>query len=369
MILKNIRLKNFRNYNDIFISFDSNINIIYGENGQGKTNLLESIYFLSLTKSYRTFNDSNLIKNNEFFLKIKGVFFNELLPFNCDIYVDKNKKNLKIDETEFKKIDDYIKNMNIIIFHPEDLQLIKGNPIDRRRYLNIQLSQINKKYLSILNSYEKLLKQRNKLLKKMQKKQKVDNIYFEIITDNLIEKAIYIYKNRKNYIENINVNSSKIFFDISKISDFNIKYKSNMFLNCEIDELKDKIKNNFENLKENEIKYGTTLIGPHRDDFEFNIGNKNMRIYSSQGQQRMAVISLKLSEIPIFKIYKKTYPILLLDDVFSELDYKKINNLLKYIINNIQVFITVNELKNINKKILKKAKLIKIEDGKIKEEV
>ena len=198
----------------------------------------------------------------------------------------------------------------------------------------------------------------------------IDHNYLNILTDYLIEKAITIYKLRKKFIDKLNKNIEKIYYDITKINNFNIKYKSSIDLEgLSYDSLKNKLEEKFNEMKTQELKLKTTLVGPHRDDLEFYLDNLNLKNYGSKGQQRIAIISLKLGEIDIFKQYKENTPILLLDDVFSELDEKKKNNLLKYIKNDIQVVITTTDINNINKKIIKNSKIIEINNGKIKGEV
>lgn len=372
MVLKDLTITNFRNYKNLTTSFSPNVNIIYGNNGEGKTNLLESIYVLGLTKSHKSLIDNHLIKNESQYARISGVVNNGLMNSKLEITIEPKKKQLKIDGNSITKVADYLTKMNIIIFYPEDLELIKGSPMERRRYLNIQLSQIHPNYLKVLNDYNKILKQRNEILKNYNRTKKLNQDYFDIVTDTLIEKGTKLYLYRENYIKNVNQNIRDIYYNIMNIKNFKIIY--NPSVNIKVykrQEIFEKFKEQLNRNYEMEIKTGITSIGPHRDDFDFMIGNNNLKNYGSQGQQRSAVLSLKLSEIPIFKSYKNTYPILLLDDVFSELDDYKKNNLLRYIVNDIQTFITTTDLKSINQDILTQAKIIKIENSNIvcKEEV
>lgn len=365
MIIKNIKLKNFRNYENLNTKFYKGINIIYGCNAQGKTNLLESIYVLGLTKSHRSFIDDNLIEKNKEFSIIEGTINSGSLDKKLIININKKSKKLSIDNNSIKKVSDYISNMNIIIFYPDDLEILKGSPQLRRKYLNIELSQLYSNYYIVLNEYNKLLKIRNDYLKKMNKKLTVDLNYFEILTSYLIEKAILIYKMRNKFIEKINNNCSKIYEDIMNLSNFEIVYVSNLDLNKSNDELKQDLLLKYNEKLDYDIKLCSTSFGPHKDDLVFLLNNQNLRLYGSQGQQRIAVLSLKLSEIEIFKKYKETTPILLLDDIFSELDDIKKNNLVKYISKDIQTIITTTELNNIDKKLIKKSKLFKIEEGNL----
>ncbi len=366
MILKKIDLINFRNYEKLSVRFYKGINIIYGDNAQGKTNLLESIYVLGITKSHRSFIDNNLIMDTKNFSSISGIINKGSLDINLKIIIENNKKVLNIDNSIIKRISDYISNMNIIIFYPDDLELLKGSPQIRRKYFNLELSQLYSNYYIVLNEYNKLLKIRNEYLKKMANKIYVDKNYFDILTNYLVDKAIILIKMRRKYVEKINNYSHKIFKDIMELDNFNLKYIPSI----------DIVYDNEDNYKENiikffndklyyDIKMCSTTYGPHKDDYEFLLDNINLKNYGSQGQQRIAVLCLKLSEIEIFKKYKETTPILLLDDVFSELSDDKKNNLLKYISKDIQTIITTTELNNLDKKLIKKSKLFKIESGKL----
>lgn len=365
MVLEELNLKHFRNYDSLKIKLSPHINIIYGNNAQGKTNLLESIYVLGITRSHRLNIDNNLIKDGEEICRISGISKNDRIKKRLEITLSKNQKELKIDKNDIKKVSDYIlSSLNIIIFYPEDLEIIKGSPNIRRNFLNLELSQLSDNYLKILTEYNKLLKIRNDYLKKQNKNISVDENYFWIITNYMIDKAILIYKMRKKFVEKLNLQCSNIFQQIAKLENFHILYKSNLS-DLSQDNLKEEMLKKYKSNLKREIKLGTTLFGPHRDDLEFYLENKNLKDYGSQGQQRLSVLSMKLSEIEIFKTYKNTYPILLLDDVFSELDDIKKNNIIKFINKDIQVIITTTDLKRINKKIFESAKIFKIKNGEI----
>lgn len=362
MYLKDINIRNFRNYKNLSVEFIDGINIIYGNNGQGKTNLLESLYVLGMTKSHRSYIDNNLIKNDEIAFKIKGTLCVDKINTKLEISASESEKKLKINKNDVKKVSDYISTMNIIIFYPDDLSLIKGSPSERRRFLNSEISQLYSEYLTILNDYQKLLKMRNDCLKK----NRIDENYFKIITDYLIEKACIIYKMRYKFILKINESVGKIYENLCGIENFNIIYKTSiMFDSFEKDSIKKSLNDLYKKNYEKEIKNKATLFGPHRDELEFLIGNDNIKNFGSQGQQRMAILAIKLAEIAIFRQYKGNTPILLLDDVFSELDRKKRNSLIEYIKNDIQTIITTTDLSNINKKLRDEAKLIEIKNGNI----
>ena len=371
MILKQLSVKNFRNYEEADLSLNSKINIFYGQNAQGKTNLLESIYFLSFTKSHRSFIDNNLIRNGEKYLKIKGIIKTEsLFDTKLEISLEKDKKNIFVDGDIYKKVSDYITKLNIIIFYPDDLDIIKGSPNIRRRYINSEISQYDNNYLLILNKFRKIQHMRNDYLKKIISYNNYDKQYFIIINDYYIKSSIDIYFARNNFIEELNKYIDKIFYDLTGLRGFHIEYKNSLnidnFNNMNFNEIEELFKEKLNNSFDFELKIGSSLIGPNKDDIEFFLNDLNLKNYGSQGQQRIAVLTTKLAEIEILKNHSLETPILLLDDVFSELDDEEKNRLLKYINQDIQTIITTTDLKNIDSKIIKKSKLFEIENGNIK---
>ena len=361
MYLKRVELKNFRNYSSLKISFNKGINIIYGNNAQGKTNLLESIYVLALTNTFRNVYDTDLIMKDRKFFNIKGILKNSKLDTTLNISYDNIKKRMMIDDSEIMKVSNYISVINTILFTPDDLDIIKGPPLVRRKFLNTELSQLYSNYYILLSEYEKILKMRNDYIKNGV----LDINYYDIITSFLIEKDILIFKIRKKFIERINNYAAEIFKNITGLTGFKIVYKPNLDYS-EYDYDKNKILEVFKDKYDSEYKFLSTFYGIHKDDFEFYLGDSNLKLYGSQGQMRISVLTLKLSEIEIFKKWKGSTPILLLDDVFSEIDEIKNNNLLNYLSRDLQVIITAVSLNSFNKEILSNAKVFRIESGKIK---
>lgn len=362
MILKKIELFNFRNYNYLKVILNPKINVFIGKNGMGKTNILESIYFLAITKSYRTNFDNRMIKEKETITKVKGVLLKEnKLSSNLEMQIINDVKKAIIDKTEIKKLGDYISNLNVIIFSPESIELIKGSPNIRRRFLNIEITQIDKKYLKQLSNYNELLKIRNGYLKLIKDNKKIDKLYFDVITDKLIENAIYLYQKRNDYIKEINKYLEKIYLEIAEKGKLRIKYINNIDSYEDI-KIKEYLNQKYKNSYKSEIEQGKTLYGPHRDDFLFVLDDKDIKNYGSQGQQRMAILSLKLSEIEIFKNITNEDPILLLDDIFSELDKFKKKKFIEYISKKTQTIITTTD---INKKSLNNATIFTVKDEKI----
>ena len=367
MKIKQIKLINFRNLENVELNFTNNINIIIGGNGAGKTNILEAVYLNSLTKSFRANNDIELIKFNKDFLTIKTTIkensYNEKVLYN----IDKISKKIYLNSNKITKLSEYIGKYPVVISTPEDVLMIKTSPSNRRDVLNISICQFNKEYFKTLNEYNKLLKLRNDYLKRILVNSNSDMKYFEIITTKLIEKAIYIYIERNKYINSINSYLGSIFEHICLNKNLILKYSPNVDITEYDDEniskiLQKKFKRDFNK----EISLGMTISGPHRDDFNFYLDNKDMKFYSSEGQKKMAVISYKLAEMKLFQEQEDKKPIILLDDLFSELDIKNKNRLVKYIPEDLQVIITSNDLKGINKSIRDNAKIFKIKDSEVR---
>ena len=365
MKITKLKLVNFRNYSKLDISFDNNMNIFIGDNAQGKTNVLEAIVILALTKSHRDGVNQNIIMFNKNKCKISGTIRNEDIINKLNISISPEEKQLNINNTIIKKVADYISYLNIIVFTPDDIEIIKGSPGVRRNLLNIQLSQLSREYLKIYNEYNKLLKTRNEYLKILFNNNIADNNYLDIITDKLIEKAIYIYLKRNEYINLVNLNINRLYNEMGENSTLSVEYTTNVvFDNFDIENIRKKLKYTYKKNYMKELNNGMTIYGPHRDDFYFKYNDKDLKYFGSQGQQKLAVLSLKLSEISIFKDISGTSPILLFDDVFSELDIKKRNKLLKIINENeTQSIITTTDLKNINKKYIDKSAVFIVKNG------
>lgn len=364
MKIKKIRLKNFRNYDDLELDFNDNLNIIIGDNAQGKTNLLESIYVLAVTKSFLSINDKNLIKFNNKFSIVKGVLESKNNNVNLDILFNENGKIVKINGKEVKKLSEYISIVNVVIFSVDNVRLFRDSPSSRRKYFNIQISQINRKYLKILNDYNIILRQRNEFLKIMNPNKKSDMDYLEIINNKYCELAIEIFKYRRKYVDDINRYLNDMFSYITNLNGLKLNYVSNIITSnsdSSKNEVLEKLQKNFNK----ELQYKMTLVGPNRDDFYFSLNNKNLSLFGSQGQIRSAVLALKFSEVKIFTNAVGDSPILLLDDIFSELDIKKRNNILKYLDENVQTIITTTDIENISDDIRNKASVYKIKEGKL----
>lgn len=360
MFFKSVELKNYRNYDLLKLKFTPTINIIVGKNGQGKTNILESLYYTGHLKSHRVCDDTILIKNSKKNFKIlskiqKNEFLDEIKIENTEY-----SRKIYLNNDEITKKSEYLELINIILFEPSNLELIKGAPNIRREFLNDAIININHSYYNILNDYNKLLKMRNEYLKSRRN----DKEYLEVLDKYFIDKAMLIYQMRNKYINKINEFITNIFRDIMNIDNLKIQYKSFYNILLEQENPKEYFQNFLKENYEKEKNIGLTSEGPHKDDFVFLTNQINLKEYGSQGQQRAGVISLKFAEAEIIKKYKKTLPVLLLDDVFSELDGIRKNNLLKYLSSGSQVILTTTDINKISKKLIDNANIIKIEQYK-----
>ena len=365
MKISSLKLQNFRNYSSLDISFNDRLNIIIGKNAQGKTNILEAIYFLSITKSNLPVNDKTCIKKDELFTKIIGNISDIHGNKKLEILMNANGKKLTIDGNEIKKHSLYIGNLKVIIFNPDDVRLIKDAPGNRRRFINIEISQLYSRYINILNEYNLILKQRNEYLKVI-KNGNINELYFDIINEKLVDLAYDIYKYRIKFIDDLNKYVGVVFKNISGYEGLSIKYLPNVDIS-NMDNFKENMLSKLKVNYDRELFIGNTLVGPHRDDFSFKLDENDLLVYGSQGQIKMAILALKLAEIDVFNDECSEYPVLLLDDLFSELDVEKRNKVINYLNRDIQTIVTTTDLKNIDKRLIKKAIIYEIADAKILE--
>lgn len=373
MIVENIALYNYRNYPLLNLKFNKKLNIIIGNNGEGKTNILESIYVLAITKSFRDSDVDNLIMHDQPYgiVKCNVSNQNQKKELKIEFYRDKSNKKIYLDDKQIKTYNDYLASLNVILFSQNDMDIIRGTPANKRKYLNVEIGQTSSKYIRIVNEYNKYLKQRNDLLKKYNFSSESDKILLDILTSKLVDEGCLIYTYRNNYINDINSRISDIFEFFTGISGLKIRYINSIsFSSFDLSVLKGELSKKFSKNIFKETTQGSTLYGPHRDDFIFEVDQRDLSLFGSQGQQRLAIIALKLSEIELLKNCTGCNPVILLDDIFSELDKSKRNKLLDYINKNVQTIITTTDIKNINKKYLKNAKVVTIKNGSVfKEEV
>lgn len=363
MIIKSLELSNYRNYEYESIEFDKGINILYGNNAQGKTNILEAIYLCITSKSHRASNDKELINFNKDDCHIKVYIEKKGVENRIDIHIKKNKsKGIAINSMPIKKASDLFGLANVVFFSPEDLSIIKDGPSERRKFIDLELCQLDKLYLNSLIEYNKVLNQRNKLLKELYFRDDFKDT-LDIWDMQLVKYGKEIIKQRESFIDILNSIIKKIHFDLtSEIEELNIEYDKNVSFS-------DFEKKLFLS-RENDCRLKTTGVGPHRDDIGFFIKSLNTdtpidaRKYASQGQQRTVALSLKLSEIELVEKSTGDYPILLLDDVLSELDELRQDKLLNSI-KHIQTIISCTGIEDFLKRNVDINKIFKISEGKI----
>ncbi|WP_413377087.1 DNA replication/repair protein RecF [Alkalihalobacillus sp. 1P02AB] len=367
MHIKSLTIKHFRNYQDAQVSFDPKVNVCIGENAQGKTNIIEAIYVLALAKSHRTSNDKELISWGEEFARIQGEVIKKGSPLKLDVIISIKGKKVKLNGLEQRKLSEYIGAVNVVMFAPEDLNLVKGSPQGRRKFIDRELGQINPLYLYHLGLYQKVLQQRNQLLKQLQiKKGSLEML--DILTDQMIPLAAEIIQKRYRFLKQLQKWAEQIHSDISRGKEsLKITYLPSSGVSEELDltKIKDILYQTYQEKKQKEIQRGVTLFGPHRDDLGFEVNGKNVQTFGSQGQQRTTALSIKLAEIELIHSEIGEYPILLLDDVLSELDDYRQSHLIETIQKRVQTFVTTTNLAGVHKQALEQASIFEVEQGTI----
>ena len=336
MVVKQIELQNFRNYDTLCLPLHGGINILYGDNAQGKTNILEAIYLCGTTKSHKGSKDKELIQLGESEAHIRMQLEKNQIPHRIDMHLKKSKaKGVAIDGIPIRKSSELFGMIHIVFFSPEDLSMIKNGPAERRRFLDLELCQLNKLYLHYLSGYNKALNQRNNLLKQIGlKRELLDTI--DIWDSKLLEYGEQLISCRKAFITQLNEILPPIHNKLSGGKEsLLIQYEPNVTQELFAARLKE--------LRERDIITKMTNCGPHRDDISFFIGGEDVKKYGSQGQQRTAALSLKLAELELVRETIKEKPVLLLDDVLSELDRKRQIQLLNSI-EDLQTIITCTGL-------------------------
>lgn len=357
MILKSLELANFRNYEELNISFDKGTNILYGDNAQGKTNILEAIYVSATTKSHKGSKDKEIINFDKEEAHIRTYLEKENVETRVDMHLRKNKsKGIAIDGQKIKKAADLMGLLNVVFFSPEDLSIIKDGPAERRRFADMELCQLDSFYLYNLNHYNKIIGQRNKLLKDMYFQPELKET-LNIWDSQLVSFGSKIIERREQFVKQL----GNIIFDIHKKlsggkEELVIAYEPDV----SIEDFEKQMKYN----QDKDIRLKQTTTGPHRDDFSFVVNGVDIRKYGSQGQQRTAALSLKLSEIELVKKISKDTPVLLLDDVLSELDSNRQNYLLNSI-GNIQTIITCTGLDEFINNRFEINKIFKVTNGTV----
>ena len=359
MIVKKLELENFRNYKELDLELDPGKNILYGNNAQGKTNILEAIYICSTTKSHRSNKDIELIKFNERESHIKIFLDKKDKEYRIDVHLRKNKtKGIAVNGIPIKRASELFGIFNVIFFAPEDLNIIKNGPSERRRFMDLELCQLDKIYVHNLINYNKVLNQRNRVLKDISFNPKLEET-LDVWDEQLVLYGKEIIKKREEFIKEISKIIKPIHEDLTnKEETIKIDYHKN----TEAKNFEKNLKRN----RSNDLKYKSTSVGPHRDDILFFNKDINIRTYGSQGQKRTIALSLKLAEIELVKKVINDTPVLLLDDVLSELDSDRQNHLLDRL-NDIQTIITCTGLDEFVENSFNIDRILKVDNAKVTE--
>ncbi|MBR6898427.1 MAG: DNA replication/repair protein RecF [Lachnospiraceae bacterium] len=336
MIISSIELKNYRNYDEIHIDLDRNVNILFGDNAQGKTNILEAVYVCATTKSHRLAKDRDIIRFGEDESHIKMIVDDEGISTRIDMHLKKNKnKGIAIDGLSLKRASDLFGRLNVVFFSPEDLQIIKSGPSERRRFIDSELCQIDRIYLNNIVSFNRILDQRNRILKDINFRPDYEEL-LDVVDMQLVQFGAQVIEDREKFVKEL----GEIILPVhDKLTGGKEKLEIVYEKDVEISELEEALKKG----RARDIKNKSTGNGPHRDDLRFCVGGIDIRKYGSQGQQRTAALSVKLAEISLVEKITGKKPVLLLDDVLSELDSSRQRFLLESI-EGIQTLITCTGL-------------------------
>ena len=360
MKIKQLKLKNYRNYDLLDLEFDSSTNIFYGDHAQGKTNILESIYLCGTTKSHRGTKDRDLIKFGKEESHIEAVVEKNEVPFKIDIHLKKDSpKGIAINKMPIRKASELFGVINIVFFSPEDLNIIKNGPSERRRFIDLELAQLDKVYLSDLSNYNRIVNQRNKLLKDAYNRQELLET-LDVWDIQLCHYGNKIIDRRNLFIYQLNQ-------IVEKVHEHLTGKKEKLYISYEPSNGKMNLEQAIKRNRERDIRMKSTSVGPHRDDICFMTDEIDIRKFGSQGQQRTAALSLKLSEIELVKQVTKDMPILLLDDVLSELDQHRQNYLLDSICD-VQTLITCTGVDDFVNKRFSINKIFHVEKGNVTKE-
>ena len=357
MIIESIELKNYRNYDKLHMDFSHGTNILYGDNAQGKTNILEAIYVCATTKSHRGSKDKEIIQFDRDESHIKLNVRKRDVPYRIDMHLKKNRaKGVAVNGVPIKKASELFGIVNVVFFSPEDLNLIKNGPAERRRFIDLELCQLNKLYVHSLVQYNKIVTQRNKLLKDIMFRPDYEET-LDIWDMQLVQYGREVIRCREAFVGQLNDLIGGIHRQLSgEKESLHISYEPNVT----VDMFEDTLRKS----RPSDLKQRTTLTGPHRDDLSFIINDIDIRRFGSQGQQRTAALSLKLAEIELVKKIVNDYPILLLDEVLSELDGSRQNHLLSGI-NHIQTMITCTGLEDFVNNRFRIDKIFKVVSGEV----
>ena len=368
MYIERLALTDYRNYAALELSFSPHINVLIGENAQGKTNVMEAIYVLSMAKSHRTSNDRELIRWEQEYGKIEGDIHRKYGRLPLELVISKKGKKARVNHLEQNRLSLYIGQLNVVMFAPEDLNLVKGSPSVRRRFLDMEIGQISPVYLHDLLNFQKVLKQRNAILRDNRGKLNLNDVMFDVYTEQYIQVAIQIIRKRFYFMELLQKWAEPIHKGISRgMESLKISYGTLKGLDSgqTKEEMESVLAQRLLEMRSRELERGLTLIGPHRDDLHFYVNGYDIQTFGSQGQQRTTALSLKLAEIELVKQEVGEAPVLLLDDVLSELDDYRQSHLLNTIQGEVQTFVTTTNIAGIDHETIRQADIFEVTAGKV----
>lgn len=371
MILSELHLHNFRNYEDLTVHFAPGINVLIGHNAQGKTNMLEAIYALSLTRSHRTHNNRELINWQHQSATISGIVQKTSGRIPLELEFTSKGKRAKVNHLEQARLSTYIGQLNAILFAPEDLSLVKGAPALRRHFMDMEFSQMSSKYLYNAGQYRTLLRQRNKYLKQIKYGQQHDKVLLGVLSDQLAAYGAEVIVARYQFLQHLEKWASQLHEEISlNAEQLKLDYVTQLKPgeNTTVEQAYQNLLELYQSHVDWEIDKGTTMYGPQRDDIHFMVNGKNVQSFGSQGQQRTTALSVKLAEIDLMKEQTGEYPLLLLDDVLSELDTIRQTHLLTAFQDKVQTFLTTTSLNDVARQLIHQPKIFEIEHGTLSKE-
>lgn len=367
MIIKKLELRNFRNYESLSLSLSPQVTIFVGRNAQGKTNALESVLMLALAKSHRAGRDAETIRWGAEFASVSGEVVRNQRTYSLDLKIFDRGKKVRVNGVEKRKISDFIGHLNVVLFAPEDLTLVKGGPQARRRFLDMELGQMSPHYLLNLSRYQKVLQQRNNVLRDSGPVDRSLAGTLAVWDEQLIEYGSKIVRKRLEFVDKLQVFSRDIHKRItSGKEELSLQYKCSLTENGTGETaVTDSFRRQLALRREDDFRRGTTSVGPHRDDIEVRIDGREVQTYGSQGQQRTAALSIKLAEIELIRQEVGEYPVLLLDDVLSELDEMRQLHLLDSMGERVQTLITTTMTYGLEELMREKAVVYRVEHGTI----
>ena len=371
MYLSEIELRNFRNYEDRQVEFSPGVNVFIGENAQGKTNLLEAIYVLAMTRSHRTANDRELINWQAKEAMVKGTVIKQTGRVPLEVLLGTRGKRVKVNHLFQSRLSTYIGNLNVVLFAPEDLALVKGAPQERRQFMDTEFSQMSSRYLYAISQFRGLLKQRNEYLKQLKYGSQVDQVLLEVLSDQLAESGAAVVAMRFKLLKRLETWSAQLHEHISQQKEvLKLKYISQVMIDEKTaeNEIAEQLQKLYHEHQSQEIKLGTTLYGPQRDDIRFLVNEQDVHRFGSQGQQRTTALAVKLAEIDLMNEQTGEYPLLLLDDVLSELDDDRQTHLLTAIQDKVQTFLTTTSLSGVARQLINRPTIFQIAHGTIDKE-